>query len=231
VGGLLHHWRTTLAPWTVFNRTAQLRKMLRLLETFGAPPIPLPRMRRPPPREVVATPQQIQDLTAAAPAWLRLFFLLCWQTALRFSEALQPGPANHREGHITVRTKGGAMRTIPTTPEIETLFAAAGSSAGRADWTYIEMLHGKRIKPSAVHTAWNRLTKKLGITNLNPHDLRRTTGDDLYRLTKDIRATQQYLGHASIASTMHYLAPLKEERLRDYQRLLSFHAKPGEQTN
>ena len=49
---------------------------------------------------------------------------------------------------------------------------------------------------------------------INPHDLRRTTATRLYSLTKDLRATQQLLGHDNMRSTLTYIAPLATENLK-----------------
>jgi len=162
-----------------------------------------------------------------APTWQRLFIVLAWQLALRFSETLAVTPRSHnpQAQTLTIRTKGGKVRTIPTTPEVETLLAAAGDTTGREDEPYIWLLKGRRLSVRGLRTAWWYLCDRAGVKNLHPHDLRRTTASNLYAACRDLRAVQQFLGHDSIASTTAYLAPLSEENLRDMHKLLNFHAK------
>ena len=233
---ILARWKQRLAPATTFTRRNVLKRLLRVLDGYGAPGLAgqLPRIRKPEPRGVTATPEQISRILAAAPPFLRLFVLLCWQTALRYREAMSAAPANYdAERHLlTIPVKGAKHRTIPVTPEIEALFAAAVVDPGEQQTPFVWLLRRKKSKAGTwqgsdegIRNAWNRLTAKLGIHGLHPHDLRRTTATDLYRLSKDLRAVQQYLGHSSLAATTHYLAPLSEEQLREYHHLLNFHSE------
>lgn len=213
---LLSGWKQRLAPATAFTRRNVLKRLLRMLDDYGAPKLApqLPRLRKPEPRGVTAAPEQITRILAAAPPFLRLFVLLCWQTALRHREAMSAAPSNYdAERHLlTVPVKGAKHRTIPTTPEIETLFAAAVIDPGEQQTPYVWLLRRKKAKNGTWHgsdkgisDAWNRLTAKLGIRGLHPHDLRRTTATNLYRLSKDLRAVQQYLGHR--LSRRHHALP------------------------
>lgn len=234
VNACVSEWRTRLAPNTVYHRVGLLRKLLAVLEKFGAPASPqlLPKIRRPQPRPTTATPQQIAALLRCAPAHLRLFILLAWQLALRFSETFQVTPANTNlaKGTATIRTKGGKTRTIPLTDDVTALLKSLGTGdlEGRQDWPYMALLKGKPIHPRGLRTAWWYLCDRANVKGIHPHDLRRTTATNLYATCKDLRAVQQFLGHESLASTTMYLAPLSEEKLRDLHRLLNFHAgKPA----
>jgi integrase len=189
------------------------------------PPLEFPRAPGPKARENTALPDQLAALRAAAPPWLRLFILLCWQTALRFSEAIAVTPRsfNPERNTATIRTKGDKVRTIPLTEEILELIRP--TLEGDPDKSCVALLKGTRCSPGAIRSAWCQLCKRLKIENVNPHDLRRTTATRLYWKTKDIRLVQQYLGHDSMTSTLRYLAPLKEEELREYHKLLAFHSE------
>ncbi|HXN50384.1 MAG TPA: site-specific integrase [Candidatus Acidoferrum sp.] len=219
-------WREHLAPATVWQRYFVLRRILRHLETFGAPPTELPKIRRPQPRAVTATREQITSLLANAKPHMRLFILLCWQTALRFNEARAVTPASWDEHAdsgptITVKVKGGKLRCIPSTPEIDNLLSVCRD--GDRSTSCIDILNGRPLTYDGLRGCWERLAKKAGVHGVNPHDLRRTTLTTLYAISKDLRAVQQYAGHSAMTSTIHYLAPLKEEKLREYQKLLAFH--------
>ena len=229
VNGIIASWKPTLAPATLYHRVRVLRRLLKMLEPFGAQPCAalLPKVKRPQPRAQTASREEIAKLLAHAPTWQRLFILLAWQMALRFSECFAVTPASHNSENqtVTIRTKGGNVRTLPTTPDLETLLAAAGDTTGNEETPYIFLLRGKRISTPGIRMAWWHLCDRAGVKNLHPHDLRRTTATDLYAACKDLRAVQQFLGHESLASTTIYLAPLSEERLRDMHRLLNFHSE------
>lgn len=198
---------------------------MRAMREHGAPKIDIPRVPASRPRETVAEQKDIDAMLAASPPWMRLFILLCWQTALRFSEALAVTPRSYDKetNCANVRCKGGKVRVIAMTEGIADLLKA--TLHGDPDQSCIALLKGSRCSPGAIRSAWYKLTKGLQLTHINPHDLRRTTATALYRNTKDLRAVQQYLGHDQMTSTLRYLAPMKDEQLRQLQSLLRFHTE------
>ncbi len=225
---LVTRWRKLYAPWTVYTRRGILQKLFNALSHHGAQRIQVPKMRQPPPRPVIATQGEIALALERAKPHERLLILLCWQTALRSNEACSLTVSNwNRERHsITVLCKGGQTRTIPTTPDIDNLLGAAAECAKSPDQRAIEALRGHTISRHAMNVAWWQLKKKAGINpDLRLHDLRRTTATNLYRTSLDIRGVQEYLGHSTLQATLHYLAPLGEQGLRDLQRLLAFHTE------
>lgn len=223
---LLADWKAKLSASTVYNRRITLKRLLRALQTYGAPDCEtlLPKVKRPEARPTVATPQQLRDLLQAAPTWLRMFILLTWQMGLRFSEAMRVTPASHNaeKQTVTILRKGGSVKTLPTTPDVETMIAAAGDTGGSETSPYVSILRGRKTPTATIRSAWWNLLKRTGIQNLHPHDLRRTVLTALYAVSHDLRATQQYAGHTRMESTLAYLAPLSEEKIREYQQLLVF---------
>ena len=220
--GIFTRWKARYAHNTLYAWAGILRRVLKEMQSAGAPAIQLPHVSGPRARPNIATPEQLSQLVATAAPWLRLFILLCWQTALRFSEAYAVTPRSYdaKTKTVSITTKGGKHRVIPIPPDVEKLIAP--TLEGDPDISCIALLKGGRCSPGAVRSAWCALTNKLGIKNVNPHDLRRTTATHLYRTTHDLRAVQQYLGHDGLLSTVRYLAPLSEEQLREYQQLLRF---------
>jgi integrase len=218
-------WRTRYSPMTLYTRRAIYQRLLGVLTQYGAPPIKLSKVRKPEPRGVTATQEEIQKLLGAATPALRLFIILCWQLALRRSEALAVTPLSYDDKTHTVciRTKGGKMRRIPLTSDAEEMIRVASKSAADPSESCVSILNGRPMK--RMDKRWWQLTKKCNLTHIHPHDLRRTTATNLYRTTHDIRAVQQYLGHTQLVSTTHYLAPLSEEQLRGMHQLLNFHGK------
>jgi integrase/recombinase XerC len=224
VENLWMRWRTRYAASTAYGRRHVLNSILRTLALSGAPAIKAPRMRKPEPRATICDPAKINQLFAAADTSMRLFILLCWHLALRFHEALAVTPLSWSESEqtVTIKTKGGKTRTIPVTPEVETLIRAATLQAGNPGESCVSILNGKPVSDGGIRAAWYRLVDAAGVRELRPHDLRRTTATNLYRITKDLRAVQQYLGHSSLASTTSYLAPLSTENLRGLHEQLRF---------
>lgn len=229
VNPIIATWKANLAPSTAYHRRRIVTKLLIMLEQFGAAKLAnqLPRLRRPQARTVTASAREIQSLLREAPAWQKLFVTLAWQLGLRHAECYRVTPRSHdRENKtVTIQRKGGQTQTLPTTPDTETLLAAAGDTTGQEDRAYINILRGSTTNAKASRCAWWRLAKKAGADHIRPHDLRRTLINATYNITRDLRAAQQIAGHQSLQSTVSYLAPLTPQELRDYQRLLEFHSE------
>lgn len=182
----------------------------------------LPKVRFPDPRTVTITPEEYTRLLQASPPWLRLFVLLISQMALRAKEAFTVAPKDHVAGCITIRTKGGQKRTIPTTPDVETMFAAV-DHGGDAQTPFVWQL-GTWTAPgepnlstaqARILKAWQKAKKAANVREeVHPHDLRRTAATIVYRQTHDLKLVQQLLGHKRLASTLHYLAPHEPEEIR-----------------
>jgi integrase len=227
ISGIWLGWKSRFSHNTLYAYTLTLKRVLRTLENHGAPHLDIPHVKMPVARPNIATEEQLELLQNHAPPWLRLFILLAWQMALRFSETQRVTPRSYDEKTNTIRilVKGGKERILPVTPAV--LDHLKPTLRGDPDRSCISILNGrpKDISPGAIRTAWCRLCKKCGIEGVNPHDLRRTTLTNLYRKSKDLRACQQFAGHDSMTSTLRYLAPLKEEELREYHKLLNFHSE------
>ena len=222
-GALVARWRRELRPNTAKTYLNVLKKIVGILAAHGAPPTQLPRLPRPKQRATVATVDELTRLLKEPPPYLRLFMLLYFQCGLRFSEALRVTPRswNHLEQSVTVKTKGGATRTVTITPDVEALLVSAGDP--QPDTPYIHTLRGKHITDQTLRHAWQRHRQSCGVPeNITAHDLRRTSATILYNATKDLRLPQQLLGHKDLRSTLAYIAPLATEDARRYQQLLSF---------
>jgi integrase/recombinase XerC len=193
-----------------------LQRFLRVLATYGAPPISLPKAKRGKPSRVVATAEETNKLLAHAEPHMRLLILLWLQRGLRFSEGLSIAPRNwNKDRHeITFIKKGGEQHTLPTSPEIEALFLIAPDEGPTV--TYTTALQGAHpTKPEAIRDRFNALRKQIGINPaVTPHALRRTLAVTTYEHTHDIRAVQQILGHESLATTARYLAHVDLGKLR-----------------
>ena len=122
---------------------------------------------------------------------------------------------------LTVTGKGGKRRTVP--------IGAAALAAMRAWLPHREALlgstnspethalfitgRGRRITPRAVQQRIKDHARAIGIpADVHPHMLRHSFASHLLQSSGDLRAVQEMLGHASIASTQVYTS-------LDFQRL------------
>jgi integrase len=174
--------------------------------------------KRPGPRKIIATPEELGKLFNAAEPWLRLWLMLCSQLALRNAEARHVGPAeyNHAEQTITYRKKGGQHHQLPVTPEIAAMFEAAPEPPpGCNAWSFVERWRGRPLGKGPIESAWVALKKRAGVrAELRAHDIRRTTAVSLYTLTRDIRTVSHLLGHENLVATCQYLAYADPKELR-----------------
>ncbi len=124
-------------------------------------------------------------------------------------------------GEVTVTGKGNKRRTVPV--------GAAAISALR-NWLQVRetltkpvtitdthalfiTARGRRMTPRAVQTRIKVLAQSLGIpADVHPHVLRHSFASHVLQSSGDLRAVQEMLGHASIASTQVYTS-------LDFQRL------------
>ena len=207
-----------------------LRRFLRWISHYGAAPtleLALPRLPKAKPRQVVAVGDERDRLLAHSEPWLRCFLLLCSDLALRFAEARRAAPCYFDPTHktITLPVKGGHLHTLPVTEELQGLFAI--TAAKTCDTTpYVELLSARKLPDADIYRAWTKLKARAGVNpHLRFHDLRRSTATALYHFTKDLRAVQQLLGHAHLATTTQYIAPHDPENLRPLLEALKMPTK------
>jgi integrase/recombinase XerC len=159
---------------------------------------------------------------------------LLYSSGLRLSEltgldARHVDVAGHRsagwlqrdEAEVQVLGKGGKRRTVPVgAPALAALDAWL---ALRRDWLALRpeadphALFLARRGPRLSNRAVQRIVRRIGIergvpSRVHPHVLRHSFASHLLQSSGDLRAVQELLGHASIATTQVYTA-------LDFQRL------------
>lgn len=141
-------------------------------------------------------------------------------TGIRVSElcALDLGDVDHGRRTMRVTGKGDKQRTVPYGEPAERALAAwldvrgdvAGPAAGAAVFVGAR---GRRIDPRTVRAVVHRLTAQAQLPDLAPHGLRHSAATHVLEGGADLRAVQELLGHASLATTQRY-THVSIERLR-----------------
>lgn len=141
----------------------------------------------------------------------RALFELAYSSGLRVSEltGLDLDALEIRNGEVRVTGKGSKTRIVPVGEAalkalaawipVRTRLAPAPEKAlfvGRS---------GKRVSPREVQRRIKRWALAAGIeADVHPHMLRHSFASHVLQSSGDLRAVQEMLGHASIASTQVY---------------------------
>ena len=111
------------------------------------------------------------------------------------SEALTSGPSQMRAWAILELTYACGLR-------VSEVCALDVSSLNREALT-VRVL-GKGNKERVVRSMVHRMAAKAGVHDIAPHGLRHSTATHLLQGGADLRAVQEMLGHASLATTQRY---------------------------
>lgn len=176
-------------------------------------------------------PQDPDDADAVRDkALIELFY----SSGLRLSELLgldhryleEPGYRSTgwidlEQAEATVLGKGSKRRTVPIGAQARAALAAwlqarerwlAGHPGADRRALFLSR-RGRRIAARSVQAIVKRLGQRQGVpANVHPHVLRHSFASHLLQSSGDLRAVQELLGHASIATTQVYTA-------LDFQRL------------
>jgi site-specific recombinase XerD len=143
---------------------------------------------------------------------------LLYGSGLRVAElcALRPGDLDLAASTVTVWGKGAKQRQVPMSASaVEALLIwleqgrdALSTPASPADAVFLNR-RGKRLGTRDVR----RILDRRAPAPTHPHALRHTFATHLLDGGADIRAVQELLGHADLATTQHY-THVSKERLR-----------------
>jgi site-specific recombinase XerD len=143
---------------------------------------------------------------------------LLYGSGLRVGElcALRPGDVDLRRRLVVVWGKGSKQRQVPMTPpsaEAVAGWLANGRAALVTDGSPSDVVflnrRGRRLSPRDVR----RILDRRASAPTHPHALRHTFATHLLDGGADLRAVQELLGHADLATTQLY-THVSKERLR-----------------
>jgi len=141
----------------------------------------------------------------------RALFELAYSCGLRVSElaGLDLDAVDERTGEVRVTGKGSKTRIVPVGAHALAAIAAwlptrAGLAAPGEPALFVGRA-GKRVSVRDVQRRIKRHAAAAGIpVDVHPHMLRHSFASHVLQSSGDLRAVQEMLGHASIASTQVY---------------------------
>jgi len=149
---------------------------------------------------------------------------LLYGSGLRISEALGLTRADAGSGTrdaITVTGKGRKQRMVPVLPQVQSLIAEYVALCPYdlpADGPLFVGAKGGPLSPRIVQLAMARLRGTLGLPETaTPHALRHSFATHLLARGGDLRAIQELLGHASLATTQIYTEVDAERLIEAYR--------------
>jgi site-specific recombinase XerD len=204
---------------SVIRYMSSLRAYREFLASQGADvPVPFVGYKAPTPYRLGAHPLPggTADVHAMVEAATKLehklLIALCGFAGLRVSEARTITPRSvirDEQGYLwlSVLGKGDKYREVPVSDDLRVILVPAMSKR-EPDEPFV------RLQDRGARKAITMIGIRAGISRtVSSHDLRHTFGSDIYNKTKDLRVTQELLGHASSSTTEGYTG-ISQEAMR-----------------
>ncbi|MDE2440759.1 MAG: tyrosine recombinase XerC [Betaproteobacteria bacterium] len=204
-----------LSTWRGFFRWLGERGMIKANPCEGIRPPKSPRLL-PKALSVDETARLLEpvedDDTVQAARDLAMFELF-YSSGLRLAELValdcEVLDTILHEGEIRVLGKRSKLRLVPVGSKACEALAAWGEVRGElalpGEKALFVGVRGARISPRMVEARLARRASQLGLpTHVHPHMLRHSFASHVLQSSGDLRAVQEMLGHASIASTQVY---------------------------
>ena len=143
----------------------------------------------------------------------RAMFELLYSSGLRLAELValdaEDGRLDLREGEVTVTGKGRKTRTVPVGARareaLREWMKQRAQLARAGEKALFVGARGLRIAPGAVQARLRAWARRQGLGgSVHPHMLRHSFASHVLQSSQDLRAVQEMLGHASIATTQIY---------------------------
>jgi integrase/recombinase XerC len=162
-------------------------------------------------------------------------------TGLRVGDVLRLTRARLRDGLvrtvITIEQKGGDDRLIYI-EGVEEPWARLHAAFDGTRATNVALLvspegDGSPLSADAAYRAVNRQLKRIGTALDLPgphrtHRLRRTVAVQALRITEDVTAVQQLMGHKSVQTTFGYISEARPEREAELRKQLGQLFRPDD---
>lgn len=143
---------------------------------------------------------RVQRILAEAREPVRLWVVVGLYAGARCCEIARLAREDVDEQTVILHGKGDRERIVPTHPEL---------------WSAVRDLPPGLVAEgrSAHYISWRAAAEMdhIGLPDVTMHRLRHTAGTAWQRATRDIRVTQELLGHASPATTAVYAAASNED--------------------
>lgn len=181
-----------LASWRLFYRWAIIKRYVMVDPTATVEGIRVPvRMPRLAPDRAVT-----MALQGSSPRD-RALVMLGRYACLRLTELSTLHMRDRDDDRLLIRGKGDKERIVYANDDL--LFALRRLELEQPRGFYFPGETDGHLHPQSVHKIIKRLT------GWHPHALRHAGATAAYRATGDLRAVQDMLGHASLATTQRYL--------------------------
>ena len=164
---------------------------------------------------VEATQRLLDGAPSESAALVRdqAMFELLYSSGLRVSELVAldvgDGRLDLANGEVTVTGKGSKTRTVPIGAKaraaLKEWLAVRAQVARHGEKALFVGHRGKRMSRTLVAARLARWAKSRGLgERVHPHMLRHSFATHMLQSSQDLRAVQEMLGHASIATTQVY---------------------------
>ena len=141
----------------------------------------------------------------------RALFELAYSSGLRLSElaGMDVDGCDLAGGEVRVLGKGGKERIVPVGAAARDAVArwlrVRATHANADERAMFIGRHGRRLSPRAIEQRLAQRAIRQGLSrHVHPHMLRHSFASHVLQSSGDLRAVQEMLGHASIASTQVY---------------------------
>jgi len=229
-------YRRRLSPVSIRRKLAAVRSLFQFLAKQGVVPSNIARLVKTPkaPQRLPAVPtaEQTNDLINAVaedrlerpfPERDRLIFELLYGCGLRISElvGLDLDDFDFREQWIRVRGKGRKERQVPygtTAAAALEKYLGARSAKGDERALFVNRL-GTRLSDRGARGIVKLYARLIsGDASMHPHSLRHAFATHLLADGADLRAIQELLGHARLATTQKYTQVSLTDLMAVYDR-------------
>ena len=141
----------------------------------------------------------------------RALFELAYSSGLRLSElaGLDVGGCDAASGEVRVMGKGSKERVVPVGAAARDALArwlgVRGGHTAEGETAMFTGRGGRRLSPRSIQQRLAEWAIRQGLSrHVHPHMLRHSFASHVLQSSGDLRAVQEMLGHASIASTQVY---------------------------